>query len=115
MKKNFYEIYDKYMSMTKEELAQLLTAKEMLEIEHNIDYEIISSPSTGEPFRFPNEPSTICRCKTWQDCTNPFRDCVNCPLSFGTGEYYTTSTTYTTNSNKNIDDSIINKIRKMAD
>ena len=21
-------------------------------------------------------------CKTWEDCTNPFKDCVNCPLMF---------------------------------
>lgn len=24
-------------------------------------------------------------CRTWEDCTNPFKDCVNCPLMFSGG------------------------------
>ena len=32
-------------------------------------------------------------CRTWEDCTNPFKDCLNCPLMFSGG-----GTISTTNS-----------------
>ena len=31
-------------------------------------------------------------CKNWSDCTNPLRDCINCPIR-GQQDYYTVSWT----------------------
>jgi len=32
-------------------------------------------------------------CKTWEDCTNPCKDCINCPLMFSTGGTISSPTT----------------------
>ena len=76
--KNFYDIYMKYMSMTKEELAMLLTSYEMLKID--VDLKDISNRKaiTEDCYK---------KCKSWFYCDNPFRDCVNCPLRYQTADY----------------------------
>lgn len=98
--KNFYEIYQKYMSMSKETLAELLAAKEMNEIE-NIPRTVPIDPLRG-----------IYRCKDFNDCTNPFRDCIGCPLNSTTDGF----TSVSSNIRNNIrDNDFINKIKKMTD
>ena len=105
MEKNFYDIYQKYMSMTKEELAALLTSKEMLET--NFNYEI-TNPLP--------QPCYLKKCV----CTNPFHDCINCPYQT-TGCWDTSLSTnvpgkWNNSSSSSIEDeSIINKLRKMAE
>ena len=107
MEKNFYDIYQKYMSMTKEELAALLTSKEMLETNFNFNYEIT------DPLP---QPCYLKRCM----CTNPFHDCINCPYQT-TGGWDTSLSSNvpgkwnTSSSSSNEDESIINKLRKMAE
>ena len=109
MEKNFYDIYQKYMSMTKEELAALLTSKEMLET--NFNYEITDLPD------LPPQPCYLKKC----ECTNPFHDCINCPYkttggwdtslsSNVPGKWNNCSSSYSSK-----DETIINKLRKMAE
>ena len=93
--KNFYEIYQKYMSMSKETLAELLAAKEMNEMED-----------------IPRTVAVAYRCKDFNDCTNPFRDCIGCPLNSTTDGF----TSVSSNIRNNIrDNDFINKIKKMTD
>ena len=100
--KNFYEIYQKYMSMSKETLAELLAAKEMNEIEK----ERIVPAAPIDTLR-----GTYC-CKDFNDCTNPYRDCIGCPLISITGGF----TSMSSNIKDNIrDNDFINKFKKMTD
>ena len=79
--KNFYEIYQKYMSMSKETLAELLAAKEMNEIEK----ERIVPTAPIDTLR-----GKYC-CKDFNDCTNPYMDCIGCPLNSTTGGFTSVS------------------------
>ena len=100
--KNFYEIYQKYMSMSKETLAELLAAKEMNEIENN-DVEILQQYLPDDMLR------GMHRCKSFEDCINPYKDCIDCPFHLTNG--WSTSNNFSTKS----DNDFINKIKKMTD
>ena len=62
--------------------------KETIEVDIDAPWEEAERPLVTAPTPRMN----ICR--TWEDCNNPFHDCVNCPLMFRGGNQYTT--TYTT-------------------
>lgn len=118
--KKFKECVEKYMQLDKQTLAELLAIKEMLsniEIEAKLDEEDdyknlwkhLNPPTPiPTPIFYPNR--LINNCRNWTDCTNPHRDCVNCPLMYGhtyntTGatynpKYYTTDTTTPGNPNQ---------------
>lgn len=100
--KNFYEIYQKYMSMSKDTLAELLAAKEMNEIENN-DVERLQQYLTTDMLR-----GMHC-CKSFEDCRNPYKDCIDCPFHLTNG--WCTSNNFRTKS----DNDFINKIKKMTD
>lgn len=73
-KKNEYfkELLEKYMKMEKEELAVLLATKELRNSHQDkpwyIDIPLYDKYSHKQV------------CKSWEDCTNPHYDCINCPL-----------------------------------
>jgi hypothetical protein len=64
------EKMEMYMRLSKEELAEML-------IEANNVIDILRKEPTIVETRKKWEP-----CKTWQDCTNPHQDCINCPLRY---------------------------------
>ena len=82
------------MSMTKEELAMLLTSYEMLKIDVDLkDVSMVSKITTNEhTIRKAITEECDKKCKSWFDCDNPFRDCVNCPLRYQTAGYPINST-----------------------
>lgn len=90
---NFNSLVEKYMLLDKKTLAELLALKE-LQGQQEINYVPYIPPSipTPYPFPYPWSPyiTTNSACRTWQDCTNPHRDCINCPLNNAT---YTTNCT----------------------
>lgn len=61
-----------YMKCSKIELAKMLAAK------GDIDQKVINVQTTNSPFT---------QCTSWSDCTNPHRDCFNCPLRYITVTY----------------------------
>lgn len=117
--KKFKECVEKYMQFDKKTLAELLAIKEMLsndtietKLEKEDDYENLwkhLTPPTPipTPIYYPNR--LISNCRNWTDCTNPHKDCVNCPLIYGyntydtktTPNYFTTTTPGNPNANTN--------------
>ena len=80
MMRDYKEIFEELMQKPKEELAALLTVNEMLK-EHNEEWKPLS-PNIIETQAF---RGMVCR--SWDDCTNPHMDCVNCPLRCKPGNY----------------------------
>lgn len=73
-KKNEYfkELLEKYMKMEKKELATLLAMKELRNSHQDKPWYI------DIPLYNPNSHKQVCQ--SWDDCTNPHYDCINCPL-----------------------------------
>lgn len=71
--KEYKEIFDELMQRPKEELAALLTINEMLKEEEKEWKTLFPNIIETQAFR-----GMVCR--SWDDCTNPHMDCVNCPL-----------------------------------
>ena len=66
-----------YMFLSKERLAELLAERDA---QHRIDYVPV------ERFTLPcYAPNGV--------CTNPYKDCINCPKQFGDGTTTITTTT----------------------
>ena len=117
--KNFKETVKKYMQFDKQTLAELLAVKEMLsndtidakldEEEDNILKRINAPTHVPTPIPTPITVPWRNNCRNWTDCSNPHKDCVNCPLMYGynmtgtttTPNYYTTDTTTAGNQNAN--------------
>lgn len=78
--------YEDYMLLPKETLAKELARRDYLST--------ISAPMVVPPF--PSEKYVPCYHPDGV-CTNPFRDCVNCPKVWSTGGFTTTTTADNTN------------------
>lgn len=78
--RDYKEIFEELMQKPKEELAALLTVNEMLKEEEK-------KWKTLTPNIIECQPFTGMACRTWDDCTNPYMDCVNCPLRNRPGKY----------------------------
>ena len=124
--KKFKENVEKYMKLDKQTLAELLAIKEMLSndtIEAKLDEEEdsilkrinvptpVPTPSPT-PITVPWPNRLINTCRNWTECTNPHKDCVNCPLIYGYNTYDTKTTpnyfTTTTPGNPNAHANTIN-------
>ena len=57
-----------------------------VDFEVDVDFPEPTYPPTYPRIDFYN------RCRTPEDCTNPFHDCINCPVVFRSGVYTTTMT-----------------------
>ena len=70
-----------------------------------IPYQRTDLPKIDQPL----EPYVWTRhsagCKTWEDCSNPFKDCIGCPLMFSGGG--TISSTNYIKSHLNTKDSVL--------
>ena len=89
MKQNNIETLEKiYNKLPKKELIKLLIIK--AEENNNVNY---------PPAYFPK----AIECKSWDDCKNPYKDCLNCPLRFkNNSNSFTTNTPFSFYSdNKN--------------
>lgn len=75
----FEERVERYKKWSVEELAKELA---MRDIQEEISRPIQDSDFYGLPNAICAKPP---KCKSWDDCDNPFRDCINCPLRFITG------------------------------
>lgn len=64
-----------YMKLTKKQLAEMMAMRDEIE-EHN-DKPI--QPYVPDMPKFP-------KCTSWSDCTNIFKDCINCPLRYNSGD-----------------------------
>ena len=78
--RDYKEIFEELMQKSKEELAALLTINEIVN-GHNKEWKPLS-PNIIETQAF---RGMVCR--SWDDCTNPHMDCVNCPLRNKPGNY----------------------------
>lgn len=75
---SFEEKVKMYMKLTKKQLA------EMMAILDQIEEESVQLPSDCS--------KTYKYCRTWTDCTNVHKDCINCPLRYNTGDTFSIST-----------------------
>ena len=79
--RDFNLLVEKYMLLDKKTLAELLALKE-LQGQQSIPYQPYAPQYPTYP-TYPfitNDRSGIC--KDLSDCTNPFHDCINCPLRY---------------------------------
>lgn len=77
-KRTYEERVKEYLEWPIDVLARKLVD---LEIQEELRRPIMDSDfEPCEPFT-----AKAVTCKTWADCTNPFHDCLNCPLRFTTG------------------------------
>lgn len=60
-----------YMKLTKKQLAEMMAMRD--EMEEHKDKPI--QPYVPDMSMFP-------KCTSWSDCTNIFKDCINCPLRY---------------------------------
>lgn len=83
---DYEEIFENYMQKTKEELAALLT----------VDALIRKRAKELKPITFPEtvKPAKGGICKDWSDCTNPYADCIDCPLRMPGGYTINTNGTF---------------------
>lgn len=80
-----------YMKLSKERLAELLAERDML---------TQAIPNVPKPLStqvIPNDPRPLCGFGGY--CTNPYKDCINCP---GVYSPYGTITTTNTSTNTTI-------------
>lgn len=77
-KKTYEQRVEEYLKWSKESLARALANRDIEEElrrgPQDSDFEPCKPYTAEEP-----------KCKTFIDCTNPYRDCINCPLRFTTG------------------------------
>lgn len=85
------ELTKMYMKMSKAELVKMLIAC-------NKALELMEKPQYIQP----NTWNKYYDCSDWAHCSNPFHDCINCPLMFNHGNG--TNWTYTISSAGNIPD-----------
>lgn len=74
----FEEKVEMYMQCDKKKLAEMLAMRDMIDEQKN-------KKEYSEPYS-PNKsslPYWYNRCKSWDDCSNPHYDCINCPLRGG--------------------------------
>lgn len=82
-----------YKKVKKDELIEML-------IEANNVIDSLRTALKVMPFKL-NEseqimPPPVSHCRSWKDCTNPYKDCFNCPLRYNS---LLTNCTITTSSN----------------
>lgn len=80
--------YCSVVQMTHDEKVKMyekLKKKELIEmlIEANNVIDMLSKKPTVVPEPYVLPKNNI-GCRTWSDCSNPFKDCVNCPLRYAT-------------------------------
>lgn len=68
-----------YMKLPKKKLAEMLANRDLLDSQRPIQM-------------YPIQQRTFCR--SWNDCTNPFHDCINCPVR-NSGGFIPSSIPYT--------------------
>ncbi len=68
-----------YKRLKKSELIEML-----IEANNVIDMLTKKPTVVPEPYVLPKDSAR--GCKSWNDCSNPFRDCVNCPLRYTTSD-----------------------------
>ena len=56
---------DMYMKLSKKKLAEMLANRDLLDSQRPIQI-------------YPRQQGTSCH--SWNDCINPFHDCINCPI-----------------------------------
>lgn len=77
--KKFREKIQRYLdNYSKRQLAMLLVMRDEGKDENGPASAPVTQPA---PFRDDNMwHDPYHRCKTWEDCTNPHYDCINCPM-----------------------------------
>lgn len=75
---SFEEKVKMYMKLTKKQLAEMMAMRDQIE---------------EESVQLPSDCSKTHKyCRTWTDCTNIYKDCINCPLKFNTGDTFSITT-----------------------
>ena len=75
------EKFRMYMKHSKKELARMLANRDLLDLNRSITPYVASWPT---------------HCRSWEDCTNPQFDCINCPLRNRGGSALVTNLRYVT-------------------
>lgn len=83
--KNLEERINEFMKYPKKVLAVLLALSDMEKEVFDDDNEEVYVPN--RPIDFEPLHNTCDRCTSWDKCTNPHMDCINCPLRGRPGNY----------------------------
>lgn len=75
------EKFRMYMKHSKKELARMLANRDLLDLSRPVTPYVASWPT---------------HCRSWEDCTNPQFDCINCPLRNRGGSAPVNNLRYTT-------------------
>lgn len=70
----YEEKVEMYMNLDKKQIIDML-----IEANDVIDRLLTPTPNKVEPI---TDSQRWKKCNAWEDCTNPHRDCINCPLRY---------------------------------